>query len=134
MTSGVYAIQFPDHVKIGQSANLPVRLRGHAKAGAQRVYVLPVADPDQLYVEEVALEIATRIARRRGKREQFDDLPFERATAIVRAAVERYRRGATAWKGKLRVGRPREFEHGVAYEIKVEPLFAERLPRLERVS
>lgn len=134
MTSGVYVIQFPDHVKIGQSTNLPMRLRGHAKAGAQRVCVLPVACPDQRFVEEVALEIATRLARRRGKREQFDDLSFERGVTIIRAAVGRARRGTTAWRGRLRAGRPREFEHGVAYEIKVEPLFAERLPRLERVQ
>lgn len=97
MTAGVYVIQFPDHVKIGQSADLSARLRGHTKAGAQQVRVLDVEPPAHLFIEEAALRAAAQVGRRRGLREEFDGLAFDAAIELVeQAAAEYYEHGGTA--------------------------------------
>jgi hypothetical protein len=99
LTTGVYVIQFSDHVKIGQSSELEYRLRVHEKAGALRVHTLPVPWPTQVCVESLALTLAAKAGRRRGKREQFDGLSFDHAVDIVRQAAERARREMHVWSG-----------------------------------
>jgi hypothetical protein len=90
VTAGVYVVQFPDHVKIGQSRDLEARIRGHERAGGTCFRVLDADPPANLFIEAIALAAASISGRRRGAREEFDDLTFEGAVEIVEKAAEQY--------------------------------------------
>lgn len=98
---GLYAAQFPGHIKIGCSNMLHVRLSAHRGKGAIRLaaVVIPVPDSYDGYTiaEEDALDEAERIGQRkytgRRAREEFTDLPFEVAIECILDAATRHHGG-----------------------------------------
>lgn len=94
-TSGVYAVQFPDYVKIGTAYNLRGRVREHAKAGAFRGAAFPSPDGKREQIETEALHRAAEIGTRVGVRvgglgsERFADLSLDTAIALMHDTVRR---------------------------------------------
>lgn len=89
--AGVYAIQFPGHVKLGMSQHLRGRLRGHGKDGGTRARVWIAPGEEPLWrVEDDALAAAAFVGRQIRKTESFTRLTFGQAVDILRAVTTRH--------------------------------------------
>lgn len=90
--SGLYVVEFPQHVKVGRSANLLTRIGQHAWLGGQRAWLSRSIEDGLAAAEAAALRaVAARAGRdyvKFGMSESFPGLSFSDAVEVVQNVVD----------------------------------------------